>query len=52
MVPLGPRLVFKTSCNPLPALMFTPKAYAFLKMSALAFTIYKELIFFKYLNIY
>lgn len=34
MVPLGPRLVFKTSCRPLAAEMFTCSAWAALATSA------------------
>jgi len=51
MVPLGPKLVLRTSWRPLAALIFTAKAWAFLIISALALTIYRELIF-RFLNIY
>ena len=34
MVPLGPRLVFRTSCRPLAAEMFTCSAWAALATSA------------------
>ena len=38
MVPLGPRLVFRTSCRPLAAEMFTCSAWAALATSAFGFS--------------
>jgi len=37
MVPFGPRLVLRTSCKPLAALIFTASAWAALATSALGF---------------
>lgn len=37
IVPLGPKFVFKTSCKPLAALMFTASAWACLAISAFGF---------------
>lgn len=39
MVPFGPKFVFRTSCNPLAAVIFTCKAAAALATSALGFNV-------------
>lgn len=43
MVPLGPRLVFRTSCRPLAALMFMCKAADLLRTCAFGFNTRKDI---------